>query len=220
MTRRLAEASRSGGTSVLVRARQTPWKAVNEVKRFAWAPFIRAYFAWHGVTWGGGWRLYGAPVIQRHRRSRIVIGRGLEMRNWFASNPLGVTRPCLLATWSAGASIEIGDEVGLTGTTICAATRVTIGHRVLIGANTVIVDTDFHPLDPAVRRVRPGEGATGPVAIEDDCFLGMHVIVLKGSRIGRGAVVGAGSVVSGEVAPGTVVAGNPARVVGQIGAGR
>lgn len=194
----------------------TPWKACNELRRLACWPWARVYFAAHGVHWGRGWRIYGVPMIQRHRGSRIMAGDDLELRSWFASSPLGVRQRCVLATWSAGATIDIGESVGLSGATVCAQVGVRIGDRVMIGAGTSLVDTDFHPLAVARRHRLPGAGVAAPISIEDDCFLGMQVIVLKGSTIGRGAVVGAGSVVSGAVPPGAIVAGNPARVVGAV----
>jgi acetyltransferase-like isoleucine patch superfamily enzyme len=196
--------------SLAAEAGRTPWKAVNELRRYAALPVMRAYFAAQGVQWRHGWRIYGLPVIQRHRPSRIAIGDGLEMRNWFSSNPLGVVRPCLLATWAEGAEIAIGDSAAMSGATICAQVRIVLGNRVVLGANSVIVDTDFHRLEPA-RRFEPGIAEA--VIVEDDVFIGTQVLVLKGSRIGRGAVIGAGSVVSGEIPPGMVAAGNPARVI-------
>jgi acetyltransferase-like isoleucine patch superfamily enzyme len=138
------------------------------------------------------------------------------MRSWFASNPLGVNHRVVLATWSSEASIVIGDGVGLTGTTICAQSRIVIGDRVRIGANTTLVDTDFHPLSPAERRATPKAGKSVPVVIEDDVFIGMHVLILKGSYIGHGSVIGAGSVVTGRVPPMVVAAGNPARVIREL----
>ncbi len=190
--------------------RRTPRKAATELRRYALLPFVRLHFARHGVSCGRGWRIYGLPVIQRYRPSRIVIGDDLEMRNWFTSNPLGVVHPTILATWAAGAEIVIGDGAAMSGVAICAQLRVTLGHRVVIGANSVIADTDFHGLEPE-RRFDPG--AAAPIVIEDDVFIGTRVLVLKGSRIGRGAVIGAGSVVSGHVPPGVVAAGNPARII-------
>jgi acetyltransferase-like isoleucine patch superfamily enzyme len=198
-------------------ARQTPWKARNEIRRIMWMPWIRMRLAAQGIEWRTDWRIYGAPLVQRHRGSRIAIGPGLEMRNWRSSNPLGVAHPCVLATWSPDAAIVIGERVGLTGVSICAARAISIGNRVMIGANAVIVDTDFHPLDPLERQHHPARATAAPVVIEDDCFIGMRALVLKGSRIGRGAIVGAGSVVSGEIPPGVVAAGNPARPIGQVG---
>jgi acetyltransferase-like isoleucine patch superfamily enzyme len=119
----------------------------------------------------------------------------------------------MLCTWQPGAVLEIGADFAMTGGTICAAERITIGDRVAVGANSTIVDTDFHPLAPAERRRAPGEASTAPVVIEEDVFIGMSCLILKGVRLGRGCVVGAGSVVTRDAPPGAVVAGNPARVV-------
>ena len=109
---------------MLAQARQTPWKAINELRRYAELPLIRAYFALHGVAWGQGWMIYGRPLIQRHAGSTITIGRGLNLRNWFGSNPLGVNHRSILATWAADAAISLGDDVGMTGATIVAQTAV------------------------------------------------------------------------------------------------
>lgn len=194
-------------------AADTPWKAVNEARRLALVPLARAWFAVHGVAWSPGARIYGLPLLQRHRRSRIALGPGLELRSWFASNPLGVRQRVVLATWTANASLEIGEGTGISGSTICAAELVRIGRRVMVGAGCVIVDTDFHPLGPARRRAEPAAGASAPVVIGDDCFIGTHSLILKGASVGDGTVIGAGSVVTGPIPPGVVAAGNPARVL-------
>lgn len=192
----------------------TPWKAVNEVRRLIWKPAIWSYFVLHGVKQGSEWSIYGLPLIQRFKGSTISIGNHFEMRNWFNSNPLGVNHRCILATWAADAKIEIGNDVGMTGATICAQSRVVIGDRVNLGASCTIVDTDFHPLHARTRM--PAPGASAPVIIEGDNLIGMHSLILKGSRIGKGAVIGAGSVVAGEIPPNVVAAGNPARVIREL----
>ncbi len=201
---------------MLAQAHQTPWKAVNELRRCAELPLIRAYFALSGVAWGQGWLIYGRPLIQRHAGSTITIGRGLNMRNWFGSNPLGVNHRSILATWTADAAISLGDDVGMTGATIVAQTRVSIGNRVLIGANSTICDTDFHPIDSEMRRVDVMAGVTRPITVEDDVFIGMGVLILKGVTVGRGSVIGAGSVVSTSIPAGVIAAGNPARVIRNV----
>ncbi|NWG17254.1 MAG: hypothetical protein HXY41_11515 [Chloroflexi bacterium] len=101
----------------------------------------------------------------------------------------------------------------MTGGGIIAEERIIIGSRVTVGANTIIADTDFHPLDPARRRAAPLDGATAPITIEDDVFIGMQCLILKGVSLGVGCVIGAGSVVTRDVPPGVIAAGNPARVI-------
>ena len=191
----------------------TPWKASNELRRLGAVPWIRLAFSAHGVRWGRRWRIFGMPTLQLHRGSTLALGDGLELRSWPSSNPLTPNHPVVFATRTAEAVIRIGDDCGLTGATLVAAERIEIGDRVLVGANATIVDTDFHPLDPQRRRASINAGATAPVVIEDDVFIGMNAVVLKGVRLGAGCVVGASSVVSEDVAPGATVAGNPARVV-------
>jgi acetyltransferase-like isoleucine patch superfamily enzyme len=80
----------------------------------------------------------------------------------------------------------------------------------------VVVDTDFHPLDPLERKGRPQNAKTAPVLIEDDVFIGMNCLILKGVTLGKGCVIGAGSVVTRTVPSMSIAAGNPARVVGGI----
>lgn len=190
-----------------------PWTATNEARRILAAPLLLLRLMRHGITWGKGWRIYGMPIVQRFRGSHIQLGDGLELRSWPTSNPLMPQHPVVLATRTANAQIEIGQDVAMTGTTLVAAEKISIGDRVLIGANTTIVDTDFHPLDPIQRRLNPREGGHAPVIIESDVFIGMHSLILKGVRIGAGSIVGAGSVVTRSVPSGCVVAGNPACIV-------
>jgi acetyltransferase-like isoleucine patch superfamily enzyme len=104
----------------------------------------------------------------------------------------------------------------MTGGALCASGRITIGNNVAVGANSVIIDTDFHPLRPEDRRLMPAEGKTADVIIEDDVFIGMSCLILKGVRIGRGSLIGAGSVVTKNVPPGMIVAGNPAQIVREL----
>ncbi len=194
----------------------TPWKITSEIRRRLTIPWGHAYFAIHGVKWNQGWRMFGLPMIQRHRHSQIQLGDRLQMRNWFSSNPLGVNHRSVLATWSADATIIIGEQAAISGASLCAQTRIQIGDRVRLGANSIIADTDFHPLSVAQRLTQPKAGQSKPVIIGDDVFIGMNAIILKGVTIGDGAVIGAGSVVSRDVPAGVAAAGNPARPIREI----
>lgn len=194
----------------------TPWKIRNRIGSLLSLPRVRWMFLLNGIPWGRGWKFYGAPVIQKHRGSTMRFGAGLQLRSRARANPLGIDHPVIFSTLNAGAKLVIGDTFAMSGGSICAAESVTIGNNVAVGANSVIVDTDFHPLRPDLRERHPLDGKTGPVVIEDWVFIGMNCLILKGVTIGRGSVVGANSVVSGDVPPGVIAAGNPARVVREL----
>lgn len=122
----------------------------------------------------------------------------------------GTTLPIELAAW--GATLSIGDGCYINyGTNISARAGVTIGKNVAIGQYSIIMDDDYHsPLDH--RRA----GKRAPIVIEDDAWLGARVIVLRGAHIGRGAVIGANSVVTGRIPDYAVAVGSPARVVRNV----
>lgn len=177
-------------------------------------PVVRAEFLLAGIKWGRHWRIFGRPILQRHGGSRIILGDYLALRSTPRSNPLSPHQPVLLSTRTKGSQITIGHHCGLTGVVVVAASSVTIGDRVLIGSNAVIADTDFHPLAPEDRLIDINAGKTEPIVICDDVFIGTQAMILKGVTIGAGAVVGARSVVTRDVPPGAIVAGNPARIIG------
>ncbi len=123
----------------------------------------------------------------------------------------------------------VGDFTLLNGALVMAEELIEIGSYCLISWNVGIADSDFHPLDPAQRRLdamalapyykeRPPRPPvrTAPVRIGDNVWIGMNAVILKGVTIGENAVVAAGSVVSKSVAANTVVAGNPAVMVKQL----
>lgn len=172
---------------------------------------VRAEAAWEGVSLGPRCRFFGVARFERVGRSRIEIGADCVFRSVRWSNPVGVDRPCMVSAIGSGARVVIGDDAGFSGTVICAAEEIVIGDRVLCGSNVTIVDADWHGLDPTDRRGHVG--ATAPVRIEHDVFLGLGAVVLKGVTIGHGSVIGAGSVVTRSVPPLSVAAGNPARVI-------
>lgn len=124
---------------------------------------------------------------------------------------LGLPQPALL---SIGNDVRFGP-----GTMIYVAREVRIGDHCRTGPGVKIYDTDLHPLDAEMRRQNYGTitmASTAPVLIEDDVWIGANAIILKGVTLHRGAVVGAGAVVTDDVPPATVVAGNPARVVRRV----
>lgn len=192
---------------------KTPWKIWNRVLLWMVYPFNRFHFMLNGIPWGDGWRLYGLPIIQKHSQSKMQFGDRLSLRSTVRSNPLGANHPVILCTWQADSLLQIGDDFAMTGGTLCASERIIIGNRVTVGANSTIVDTDFHPLSPDQRLAQP-QGAKGSaIVIEDDVFIGMNCLILKGITIGCGSVVGAGSIVTQNVPDGVIVGGNPTKVI-------
>lgn len=113
------------------------------------------------------------------------------------------------------AAIAIGDGCGFSGVSIAAASSVVIGNRVMVGANSSISDTDWHPLDPS-RRAAGDHGVMSPVTIEDGVWLRANVVVIKGVTIGRGTTVAANSVASKSLPERVIAAGVPARPVKEL----
>lgn len=92
---------------------------------------------------------------------------------------------------------------------------IEVGDRTLIGPNCSFYSAT-HPLDPFLRMGTQGPEYGKPIRIGPDCWFGGNCIVLPGVTIGKGVVVGAGSVVTRDVPDFSVVAGNPARVLRQV----
>jgi len=120
--------------------------------------------------------------------------------------------------------IEIGDYSYLSSAWIIAENKIIIGDYVFIAGGVTIVDSDFHPLDPAARltdtiaistigdKSRRPKFESAPVIIEDDVWIGFNATILKGVTVGRGSVIQPGAVVSKSIPPGSIVSGNPAEV--------
>lgn len=194
----------------------TPWKIRNELVRWLVYPFARILFLLNRIPWEKNWKIIGLPIIQKHRMSTMKFGQGLSLRSTLRSNPLGVNHPVIFCTWKKDAVLEIGNDFGMTGGAICATEKIMIGNHVNIGANSSIIDSDFHPLEAKTRRLTPQDAHTAPISIEDDVFIGMNCLILKGVKIGHSSVIGAGSIVTKDIPPLVVACGNPARIIKNI----
>ena len=153
-------------------------------------------------------------LLTHSENGRLIIGDNFKCNNKVTSNSIGLIQPCVFNIATPGSRIIIGNNVGISGSTINATTTITIGDNVLIGSGCLITDTDSHPLHWRDRLEEKNEfTARAPITIGDNVFIGARSIILKGVTIGEGSVVGAGSVVSKDVPPYTVVCGNPAKIV-------
>ena len=172
------------------------------------------------VHFGEGFYCETAQIF-RHLRSK-------ETRAVVIGDHVSCYAGCSFALGEKGVC-AIGDFSLVNGALIMAEERIEIGSHCLISWNVGIADSDFHPLEPAQRIIdahalapffkdRPPRPRlrTAPVIIEDNVWIGMNAIILKGVRIGENSVVAAGSVVTKSIPRNVVVAGNPAIMVKEL----
>jgi len=126
------------------------------------------------------------------------------------------------------ARVEIGNFCYFTNAVLLCELELQIGNYVVIGWNATIADTDFHPIAPAERiadaiAVSPlGKDRPRPpikkaaVIIEDRVWIGPNATILKGVRIGAGAFIEAGALVTRDVPPRARILGNPAQIIGEV----
>lgn len=176
-------------------------RAVGRVR--AWLDVRRRRLLRQNVSFGGGIIFYDAlPMIDA--QGEISIGNAVSVYSEPVRSQI---------TAAAGARIGIGDITGFNfGVDIYASTSIEIGPRTMVGPMVVIHDTNFHPI---------GQGdktRSAPIKIGADVWLGRGAIILPGVEIGDFSVVGAGSVVTRDVPPRTLVAGMPAKPVREINA--
>lgn len=133
----------------------------------------------------------------------------------------------LILVYSYGGEITIGEYCSLSvGSRIISTEKVSIGNRVLIAHNVNIIDNNSHPIDSALRHqdfkesftigMQPHDLNADPIIIEDDVWIGHNTTILKGVKIGKGAIIGSCSLVTKDVAPWTVNVGNPLRVIKKL----
>ena len=155
---------------------------------------------------------YARGVLRGHPRVRIARGVRLNGPGRYVLHPgSSISRNARI--WVGdGATLELGRGAKIgTRNVINVATGLTIGERTELSWDVQVLDTDFHWIRTTDGIVRP---PSRPVAIEDHVLVGAGSFILKGVTIGRGSVVGAGTVLRRSVEEGSIVTGNPATVVG------
>lgn len=177
------------------------------------------------VRFGKNFLLKGCPFIYNKKGAELTIGNNVTVKSSFLSNLVGLYSRTIIVTRAPGAYIRIGDNVGMSGVTIYARKGIEIGENTAIGGNTKILDNDFHPIEAETRNKLLMDKNGGdsdlipakPIKIGKNCFIGCNAIILKGTELGDGCVVGAGAVVSGKFEPDSVIVGNPARCIRKVG---
>lgn len=148
--------------------------------------------------------------LTMHASSRLIIGDGSRLDGQ-------------LALQREGAEVVIGRNSKIGASLIDCAHRVEIGDHVLVSWGCTITDHDSHAITWTKRKsdLHGSEKdwtcvIAEPVKLGNKCWIGMHAIILKGVEIGEGAIIAAGSVVTKNVEPWTIVGGNPARLIRTI----
>ena len=176
------------------------------VRVFVCEPFLKAHCTRYGrnlrtdvyLHWvqGGGELVVGDDVLLDGKCSITFAARFADLPQLLIGDRTGIGHNC---------SFGVGK-------------RVAIGNDCRIASDVMITDSSGHPSDPARRRAGepPDEAEVKPVTIGDNVWIGRRAIVFPGITIGAGSIVAAGAVVTSDVPPNTVVAGNPARRVAAL----
>ena len=151
-------------------------------------------------------------VLWLIRGARITIGDNFYLSSGNGVNPIASNLQADVYV-EPGATLTIGNNVGMSSTRLWIHESARIGNNVKIGGCVLITDTDAHPMDYMARRSSNEGTKSAPVVIEDDVWIGAHCIILKGVTIGARSVIGAGSVVTKSIPADCVAAGNPCRVI-------
>lgn len=116
-------------------------------------------------------------------------------------------------------TLEIGSHTGISGgCSISVGKKITIGSHCRIASEVIMTDSNGHPAEPTSRKegAPPTDESVRPITIHDNVWIGKRAIILPGVTIGEGSIVSSGAVVMSDIAPYTVVAGNPARKIGVV----
>ena len=172
------------------------------------------------IVWGERFYLETAQVFRQFKSK--------ETEALKVGHDVAIYAGCSFALGPKG-RCTIGDFTLMNGALVMAEEEITIGSHCLISWNVGLADSDFHPIDPVLRKQdaiacsvyfpnkpeRP-KIETKPIRIGDNVWIGMNAVILKGVTIGENSIVAAGSIVTKDVPANTIVAGNPARIVKEL----
>lgn len=149
-------------------------------------------------------RVWGRPTVNVWG-GHLLVGDRVMVVSTVATTEIAV---------GTGATLEIGERVFINyGCSIVANRLVRIGPRCSIGTHAILMDNDFHRIEPEHRNERPD---SRPIVLEENVWLGARVTVLRGVTIGKDSVIGAGSVVTRDIPARSVAVGLPAKVVRRL----
>lgn len=185
-------------------------KVISSVKRKLCSFYTHLLFISNDIDYSSINTL-GIPIVQVGRNGKCVIEEKFVIVNDAVNGTLGRCNRCKILVYP-NALLKIGVNVGMSNTTIVATKSIELGNNLIIGGGTTIVDSDFHSLNPSYWHTSADElhMKSSPVRINDNVFIGMDSIILKGVTIGNNVIIAAASVVSKNIPDNEIWGGNPA----------
>jgi acetyltransferase-like isoleucine patch superfamily enzyme len=190
-------------------------KLLNKISVLFSTFILYIFYSGRNISLGENCNFWGLPILSLYPSSKLIIGDNSRFRSTKLSNLIGINHRVIISTHSEFANIEIGCNSGFSGTTISCYNSIIIGDGVLFGANTVITDFDWHNINPMIRHLEYIDNSK-PVVIDNNVFIGLGTIILKGVHIGKNSIIGAGSVVTSDIPENVIAAGNPCKILKEI----
>ena len=159
---------------------------------------------------------YIKGIIRVYGNGYILLGKNVKINSRFSANPIGGQSFTSFYVNKSG-HLDIGDNVGISNSSITSFCSIIIEENVFIGADCKIYDTDFHSINNLIRN--SGNDVlfkSLPIVIKRAAFIGAGSIILKGVTVGENSVIGAGSVVTKSIPCNEIWGGNPAKFIRAI----
>ena len=185
----------------------------------------KIYFFLNNIKYGKNFRVFNHLYLKIHVGALVQIGNNCTIMSGAGLNPLSRNiKTCIYV--GKKATLKLGNDVGISSSTLWVKESVSIGNSVAIGADCIIIDTDAHNLDWKIRcseetneygeSVDMVTAASAPIVIEDNVLVGARCIILKGVTIGARSIIGSGSIVTKDIPSDCIAAGNPCKVIKSI----
>ena len=168
----------------------------------------------NNIQFNGTIHINKMPKISTCNNGSIVIGNNVTLNSNNTGYHVNMFSPVKIVADKPGAIITIGENTRIHGSCIHAWKQITIGNNCLIAANCNIIDSNGHE----TIMYNPGERINSqdkpkPINIGSNVWIGMNSIILPGVTVGEGSIIAAGSIVTKDVMPHTIVGGNPAKLI-------
>lgn len=185
----------------------------------------KIYFFLNNIKYGKNFRVFNHLYLKIHVGALVQIGNNCTIMSGAGLNPLSRNiKTCIYV--GKKATLKLGNDVGISSSTLWVKESVSIGNSVAIRADCIIMDTDAHNLDWKIRcseetneygeSVDMVTAASAPIVIEDNVLVGARCIILKGVTIGARSIIGSGSIVTKDIPSDCIAAGNPCKVIKSI----